>query len=207
MLPSSLLAIGSMVVGRPPRSHLHARAPVPCCCIAPTRPAVPPEDHPRSGGAGRGRVQLARVPPTRGRGGGRSRGAPRSEPRRTSSSARSKIIALFRGAQEAIGRGDLPKARVLLRHCLEIDQVAPLSSKPEPRAHPSAQPSALSPSRSTRAPPAHVRVHPQPSARPRPRPTRTRGSRWRAWRRARATRRWRGSSSCAGDARAQATCT
>jgi hypothetical protein len=39
-----------------------------------------------------------------------------------STTKRQKIIALFRGAQEAIGRDDLLKARVLLRHCLEIDQ-------------------------------------------------------------------------------------
>ena len=141
MLPASVLAIGSLIAGRPPRSHLHARADLPraappCCCAAPT--AEPPEEQPgklqggdqprellttlqttsqRSRtGASTGAVQLARYAPNpRGRGGG-ARMPPRS------TTKRQKIIALFRGAQEAIGRDDLLKARVLLRHCLEIDQ-------------------------------------------------------------------------------------
>ena len=130
MLPASVLAIGSLIGSRPPRSQLHApRAAPPCCCAAPTS-SEPSEEPPRkllttlettrqrtATGAGTGAVQLARVAPNpRARGGG---GAP-TPPR--SSSKRQKIIALFRGAQEAIGRDDLPKARVLLRHCLEIDQ-------------------------------------------------------------------------------------
>ena len=162
MLPASVLAIGSLIAGRSPRSHLHPRdaaprAAPPRCCTAPT--AEPPEEQPRKvqGGdqprkllttlqttrqraapsAGTGAVQLARFAPSpRGRDGG-------GTPLPRSSTKRQKIIALFRGAQEAIGRDDLPKARVLLRHCLEIDQVTscPPRDWPWPLAARAARPS------------------------------------------------------------------
>ena len=145
MWPASLLAIGSLIAGRPSRSQLNARSTPPCCCTAPARPDGPPEDHARRGEAGR--VQLARAAGPRRRGGGAAT--------KRSPSDRAKIIALFRGAQEALGRDDLAKARVLLRHCLEIDEVRelpPLTRPSTPRPHPNARPSALRPARSTRTP-------------------------------------------------------
>ena len=138
--------------------------------------------------AGTGAVQLARFAPSpRGRDGG-------GTPLPRSSTKRQKIIALFRGAQEAIGRDDLPKARVLLRHCLEIDQVTSCPSR-----------LAMALGRTSRTPIA-ARGPSRPThplalagvgagalnltltlALPQtPRRTRTPGWRWRGWRRERA---------------------
>ena len=195
MLPASVLAIGSLIAGRSPRSHLHPRdaaprAAPPRCCTAPS--AEPPEEEPRKvqGGdqprkllttlqttrqraapsAGTGAVQLARFAPSpRGRDGG-------GTPLPRSSTKRQKIIALFRGAQEAIGRDDLPKARVLLRHCLEIDQVTscPLEIghgpwPHEPHAHRCTRPLAPHPSpRASRSRSRSSKPNPNPSPTPNP---------------------------------------
>ena len=211
MLPASVLAIGSLMAGRSPRSHLHPRdaaprAAPPRCCTAPS--AEPPEEEPRKvqGGdqprkllttlqttrqraapsAGTGAVQLARFAPSpRGRDGG-------GTPLPRSSTKRQKIIALFRGAQEAIGRDDLPKARVLLRHCLEIDQVTSCPSRlAMALGRTSRTPiAARGPSRPTHplalagvgaGAPTLTLALPQT-----PRRTRTPGWRWRGWRRERA---------------------
>ena len=193
MLPS-VLAIGSLIAGRSPRSHLHPRdaaprAAPPRCCTAPS--AEPPEEEPRKvqGGdqprkllttlqttrqraapsAGTGAVQLARFAPSpRGRDGG-------GTPLPRSSTKRQKIIALFRGAQEAIGRDDLPKARVLLRHCLEIDQVTSCPSRlamalgRTSRTHRCTRPLAPHPSpRASRSRSRSSKPNPNPSLTPNP---------------------------------------